>query len=45
MKRKQSIYFEDVEENAGDQTVICQVDYAENLTIHDQDQYNQLVGL
>ena len=38
VKRKQSVYFEDMKENGGDQTVICQIDYAENFTIHDQDQ-------
>ena len=38
VKRKQSVYFEDMKGNGGNQTVICQVDYAENFAIHDQDQ-------
>ena len=38
VKRQQSAYFEDTKENAGDQTVICEVDYAESFAIHDQDE-------
>jgi hypothetical protein len=38
VKRKQSKYFENIEENANDGTVVCQVDYAENFTLQDQNQ-------
>lgn len=38
VKRKQSGYFDHIKENADDTTVVCQVDYAENYTLQDQDQ-------
>ena len=38
VKRKQSSYFEHIKETAGDYTVVCQVDYAENFTLTNQDQ-------
>ena len=38
IKGKQSCYFEDIKDNADDQTVICQVDYAENFRIDHQNQ-------
>ena len=38
VKRKQSDYFENLKKNLSDQTVICQVDYAENFRIHTQNQ-------
>ncbi|CAF1624521.1 unnamed protein product, partial [Didymodactylos carnosus] len=38
VKRKQSDYFEDIKENLGDKTVVCQVDYAENFTLDTQNQ-------
>ncbi|CAF1383212.1 unnamed protein product [Adineta ricciae] len=38
VKRKQSKFFEYIKENADDGTVVCQVDYAENYTLQDQDQ-------
>jgi len=38
IKRKQSCFFEYIKDNADDQTVICQVDYAENFGIVNQDQ-------
>ncbi|CAF1309948.1 unnamed protein product [Adineta ricciae] len=38
VKRKQSTYFEYIKDNAGDSTVVCQVDYAENFTLQHQDQ-------
>ena len=37
-KRKQSGYFDYIKENADDIVVVCQVDYAENYTLQDQDQ-------
>ena len=38
IKRQQSNFFEYIKENADDGTVICQVDYAENFTLREQDQ-------
>ncbi|CAF1044674.1 unnamed protein product, partial [Didymodactylos carnosus] len=38
IKRKQSEYFEHIKENASDRTVVCQVDYAENFIMDDQNQ-------
>ncbi|CAF2082641.1 unnamed protein product [Rotaria magnacalcarata] len=38
IKRKQSQYFEDIKTNARDNTVVCQVDYAENFAMDNQDQ-------
>ena len=38
VKRKQSDYFENLKKNLGDQTVLCQVDYAENFRINTQNQ-------
>lgn len=38
IKRKQSSYFEHIRNNANDQTVVCQIDYAENFNLADQDQ-------
>ncbi|CAM4793442.1 unnamed protein product [Rotaria magnacalcarata] len=38
IKRKQSQYFEDIKTNARDNTVVCQVDYAENFSMDNQDQ-------
>ncbi|CAF1680576.1 unnamed protein product [Rotaria sp. Silwood1] len=38
IKRKQSNYFEDIKETVNDDTVVCQVDYAENFTLQNQDQ-------
>ncbi|CAF4340794.1 unnamed protein product [Rotaria magnacalcarata] len=37
IKRKQSQYFEDIKTNARDNTVVCQVDYAENFSMDNQD--------
>lgn len=38
VKRKQSNFFEHIKENADGGTVVCQVDYSENFTLHEQDQ-------
>lgn len=38
IKRKQSSYFQYIKENAGDGTVVCQVDYSENFTLLEQNQ-------
>ncbi|CAF1936067.1 unnamed protein product [Rotaria magnacalcarata] len=38
VKRKQSDYLDHIKENVDDTTVVCQMDYAENYTLQDQDQ-------
>ncbi len=38
VKRKQSSYFEYIKNNMDDQTVVCQIDYAENFGLADQNQ-------
>ena len=38
IKRKQSDYFEYMKVNANDNTVVCQVDYAENFSLDNQNQ-------
>lgn len=38
IKRKQSEYFDHIKANANNNTVVCQVDYAENFAIENQDQ-------
>ncbi|CAF4113849.1 unnamed protein product, partial [Rotaria sordida] len=38
IKRKQSCYFEYIKDNADYQIVVCQVDYAQNFGLDNQEQ-------
>ncbi|CAF1505289.1 unnamed protein product, partial [Rotaria sordida] len=38
IQRKQACYSEYIKDNVDDQTVVCQVDYAQNFGLDNQDQ-------